>query len=232
MGQIQVIFGPMFSGKSTELIRRLQRFKIARYNCLIVKYANDNRYTEGESIATHDKQMLQAVNATKLNDLKNKFNIVDDYDVIGIDEGQFFPDIVEFAEAMANIGKTVIVAALDGTYQRKGFASILELVPLAEHVIKLTAVCMICFEDGSYTKRITEDKEIEVIGGAEKYMATCRSCYFADVKIPAIPRPKRDYNIDKENSSTFANRPENGSVSSESIPEQHKKKGKKFGDGW
>ena len=150
----------MFSGKSTELIRRLQRFKIARYNCLIVKYANDNRYTEGESIATHDKQMLQAVNATKLNDLKNKFNIVDDYDVIGIDEGQFFPDIVEFAEAMANIGKTVIVAALDGTYQRKGFASILELVPLAEHVIKLTAVCMICFEDGSYTKRITEDKEV------------------------------------------------------------------------
>ena len=83
-----------------------------------------------------------------------------DYDVIGIDEGQFFPDIIEFAESMANNGKTVIVAALDGTYQRKGFANILELVPLAEHVIKLTAVCMICFEDGSYTKRITEDKEV------------------------------------------------------------------------
>lgn len=156
----QVIFGPMFSGKSTELIRRLQRFKIARYNCLIVKYANDKRYTEDDAIATHDRQMLQAVNATKLNDLKSKFNIVDDYDVIGIDEGQFFPDIIEFAESMANNGKTVIVAALDGTYQRKGFANILELVPLAEHVIKLTAVCMNCFEDGSYTKRITEDKEV------------------------------------------------------------------------
>ena len=150
----------MFSGKSTELIRRLQRFKIARYNCLIVKYANDKRYTEDDAIATHDRQMLQAVNATKLNDLKSKFNIVEDYDVIGIDEGQFFPDIIEFAESMANNGKTVIVAALDGTYQRKGFANILELVPLAEHVIKLTAVCMICFEDGSYTKRITEDKEV------------------------------------------------------------------------
>ena len=156
----QVIFGPMFSGKSTELIRRLQRFKIARYNCLIVKYANDKRYTEDDAIATHDRQMLQAVNATKLNDLKSTFNIVDDYDVIGIDEGQFFPDIIEFAESMANNGKTVIVAALDGTYQRKGFANILELVPLAEHVIKLTAVCMNCFEDGSYTKRITEDKEV------------------------------------------------------------------------
>ena len=159
---MQVIFGPMFSGKSTELIRRLQRFKIARYNCLIVKYENDKRYTDEASIATHDKQMLQAVNATKLNDLRSKFNIIDDYDVIGIDEGQFFPDVVEFSEAMANIGKTVIVAALDGTYQRKGFANILELVPLAEEVIKLTAVCMICFEDGSFTKRMTEDKEVRL----------------------------------------------------------------------
>ena len=150
----------MFSGKSTELIRRLQRFKIARYNVLIVKYANDNRYTDDAAIATHDKQMLQAVNATRLEDLKNKFNVIDEYDVIGIDEGQFFPDIVEFSETMANNGKTVIVAALDGTYQRKGFANILELVPLAEHVIKLNAVCMICFQDGSYTKRITEDKEV------------------------------------------------------------------------
>ena len=152
----------MFSGKSTELIRRLQRFKIARYNCLIIKYAKDNRYTKEESIATHDKQMLEAVSASKLYDLCSKYNIHDDYDVIGIDEGQFFPDIVEFAESMADAGKTVVVAALDGTYQRKGFASILELVPLAEHVTKLTAVCMICFEEGSYTKRITEDKEVTI----------------------------------------------------------------------
>ena len=75
-GYIKAVFGPMFSGKSTELIRRLQRFKIARYNVLIVKYANDNRYTEDAAIATHDKQMLQAVNATKLEDLKKKFNII------------------------------------------------------------------------------------------------------------------------------------------------------------
>merc|ERR1719336_3314679 len=205
MGQIQVIFGPMFSGKSTELIRRLQRFQIARYNVLIVKYANDNRYTDDAAIATHDKKMLKAVNATKLEDLRSKFNIVDDYDVIGIDEGQFFPDIVEFSEAMANLGKTVIVAALDGTYQRKGFSNILELVPLAEHVIKLTAVCMICFEDGSFTKRMTEDKEVEVIGGADKYMATCRRCYTTNVKIPSSPRPLTSDVNNKENSSDMSN---------------------------
>ena len=150
----------MFSGKSTELIRRLQRFKIARYECLIVKYANDKRYTDGDEISTHDKRMVPAVSSTTLNDLKSQYNIIEDYEVIGIDEGQFFPDVVEFSEEMADLGKTVIIAALDGTYQRKGFANILDLVPLAEHVIKLTAVCMICFEDGSYTKRITEDKEV------------------------------------------------------------------------
>merc|ERR1712141_383577 len=114
------------------------------------------------------------------------------------DEGQFFPDIIEFAESMANNGKTVIVAALDGTYQRKGFANILELVPLAEHVIKLTAVCMICFEDGSYTKRITEDKEVEVIGGSDKYMATCRRCFNSNAKTPRFPKRMESYNNGRE----------------------------------
>ena len=150
----------MFSGKSTELIRRLQRFRIAQYECLIVKYANDTRYTKEEAISTHDRQMVPAISSTRLNDLKNMRTRLDAYEVIGIDEGQFFPDVVEFSEEMADLGKTVIIAALDGTYQRKGFPNVLELVPLAEHVIKLTAVCMICFDDGSYTKRISNDKEV------------------------------------------------------------------------
>lgn len=98
--------------------------------------------------------------------------------VIGIDEGQFFPDIVEFCEAMANAGKTVIVAALDGTFQRKPFGTILNLVPLAESVVKLTAVCMECFREAAYTKRLGTEKEVEVIGGADKYHSVCRLCYF------------------------------------------------------
>merc|ERR1712150_411071 len=81
MGQIQLILGPMFSGKSTELIRRLKRYEIARYSCLIVKYAKDVRY-DCESIATHDQQTLKAISADKLKDLKVN---LEDYDVIGID---------------------------------------------------------------------------------------------------------------------------------------------------
>lgn len=103
-----------------------------------------------------------------------------EFDVIGIDEGQFFPDIVPFCEDMANGGKVVIVAALDGTFQRKGFGSILELVPLAESVTKLTAVCMMCYADGSFSKRIGSETAVEVIGGADKYVAVCRACFNAE----------------------------------------------------
>lgn len=175
-GQIQLIIGPMFSGKTTELMRRLKRYEIANHKCLIVKYAGDTRY-DAENISTHDKQAMAAVKATTLSNLRD---VMSDFRIIGIDEGQFFPDIVEFAEDMAEAGKIVVVAALDGTYQRQGFPNILTLVPLSESVIKLSAVCMLCFAEAAYTKRRGREKEVEVIGGADKYMAVCRGCYSQD----------------------------------------------------
>ena len=132
LGKIQLILGPMFSGKSTELIRRLKRFQVAKYDVLIVKYAKDVRYDE-YGISTHDRQTLPAVAATSLTELTETAKT---YDVIGIDEGQFFPDVA-WAEDMANIGKVVLIAALDGTYQRKPFQNIMNLVPLAENITKL-----------------------------------------------------------------------------------------------
>nr|CAD7429335.1 unnamed protein product [Timema monikensis] len=191
-GQIQVIFGPMFSGKSTELIRRLRRYQIAKHDCLLIKYANDDRYDKTD-VVTHDKQSLPAVMAMELTKLKEKALQVE---VIGIDEGQFFPDVSDFCEDMANKGKVVIVAALDGTFQRVGFGRILELVPLAESVVKLQAVCVICYCNASYTKRIGNEKEIELIGGADKYMAVCRSCYFD--KSPTRRSPLKRCNTNVE----------------------------------
>ncbi|XP_051967157.1 thymidine kinase, cytosolic [Xyrauchen texanus] len=172
-GQIQVIFGPMFSGKSTELIRRVRRFQVAQYSCLVIKYAKDTRYSQ-TGMATHDMSTMEAVPANRLSDIKS---LALQACVIGIDEGQFFPDTVEFCEEMANIGKTIIVAALDGTFQRKAFGNILNLVPLAESVVKLNAVCMQCFKEAAYTKRLGAEKEVEVIGGSDKYHAVCRGCY-------------------------------------------------------
>lgn len=151
----QLIFGPMFSGKTTELIRRVQRFKFANYRCkpilpidiraqlclyaayrcIIIKYARDNRYSASEA-STHDRFVWQhgigkivflsahffyrqTVSAMPATALKSFMNLENDYDVFGIDEGQFFPDVVEFAEFMANRGKIIVVAALDGTYRRE-----------------------------------------------------------------------------------------------------------------
>ena len=99
----------------TELIRRMRRFQVANYACLIVKYAKDDRYSN-QDVSTHDRQMTHGIAATLLRDIKSQAH---KFNVIGIDEGQFFPDIVDFCEEMANAGKTVIVAALDGTFQRK-----------------------------------------------------------------------------------------------------------------
>ncbi|XP_037349778.1 thymidine kinase, cytosolic isoform X1 [Talpa occidentalis] len=224
-GQIQVILGPMFSGKSTELMRRVRRFQIAQYKCLVIKYAKDTRYSS--NFSTHDRNTMEALPACLLRDVAQESQAVA---VIGIDEGQFFPDIVEFSEAMANAGKTVIVAALDGTFQRKAFGSILSLVPLAESVVKLTAVCMECFREAAYTKRLGTEKEVappacwgfgglcstrlcplllcpvanaalsrgqvEVIGGADKYHSVCRLCYF---KKPSAPPAALDSGDNKEN---------------------------------
>ena len=167
-GHIELILGPMFSGKSTELMRRLKRYKVnvllrwrtsilsmifmpqvANYEVMIVKYAKDVRYDE-RGIATHCGMSLPAVAATQLAELSAK---AEGYDVIGIDEGQFFPDTVAWAEEMANRGKFVVVAALDGTFQRKPFGDILSLVPLAENVTKLNAVCMNCFGDAAFRYR-------------------------------------------------------------------------------
>uniref|UniRef100_F7EBQ4 Thymidine kinase n=1 Tax=Monodelphis domestica TaxID=13616 RepID=F7EBQ4_MONDO len=156
-GQIQVILGPMFSRKSTELMHRVQRFQIAQYKCLVIKYTKDTRYSK--NFSTHDQNTMEALPACLLWDVAQNALAVT---VIGIDEGQFFPDIVEFSETMANAGKTIIVAALDGTFQRKALGNILNLMPLTESMVKLIAVCMECFREAAYTKRLGMEKESRV----------------------------------------------------------------------
>ncbi|XP_028395628.1 thymidine kinase, cytosolic-like [Dendronephthya gigantea] len=172
-GQIQVIFGPMFSGKTTELVRRVKRYQIANHSCLLIKYDKDVRYDE-DRVSTHDQQKMAAVPCHKLSNIKKKAM---NYNIIGIDEGQFFPDIVEFCEELANKGKTIIVAALDGTFQRQAFGNVLSLIPIAENVVKLNAVCMNCFKDAAFTMRLGSETKVEIIGGAERYWSVCRECF-------------------------------------------------------
>ena len=126
------------------------------------------------------KFLRHKLKALKLHKLEEIISSLDEYDVIAIDEGQFFHDILENVELFCNRGKIVIVAALDGTFERKPFGKILELIPQAEQIQKLSAVCFSCGKDASYTKRMTDCKEIELIGGEEIYKPVCRSCFFKD----------------------------------------------------
>ena len=124
------------------------------------------------------------------------------YDVVGIDEGQFFEDIVDFSQDLANSGTIVIVAALDSTFQRKPFGNIINLVPLAEKVYKLTAVCVYCTQPAAFTQRTIESQEVELIGGAESYKPVCRQCFHNP---PTISSKKSSECASEENESELRN---------------------------
>jgi len=113
--------------------------------------------------------------------------------VIGIDEGQFFPDIVNFCEKMANDGKTVIVAALDGTFQRKAFGEVLQLIPMAESVTKLNAVCMVCYKDAAFTKRLGTETQVQLIGGSDMYISVCRTCFHKPMSEMPHTKPEQSF---------------------------------------
>lgn len=170
-GSIELIIGPMFSGKSTELLRRCNRYKIAGKTVLKINHQKDTRYGQG-IIGTHDGK---SGCATQVKNLQGLTKLVSEHDVIAVDEAQFFKDLspcIQWAED----GKTVVVAGLDGTYEKKPFPHVCELVAQSERVTKLTAVCR-CGREASFTKRLTNHTELELVGSEETYAPKCRTCF-------------------------------------------------------
>ena len=187
----------MFSGKTTELVRRIRRHCLAKRQCVVIKYRGDTRYSE-EKLSTHDLAMIPAISCQKLSEVDSK---VQNADVIGIDEGQFYPDLLPFCESQANAGKIVIVSALDGTFERKRFNSVDDIIPLCESVVKLNAVCTVCGATAAFSKRIVDDTKLELVGGSDKYTAVCRKCYFAH----SLQHKEESSKCEKEISSPIAN---------------------------
>uniref|UniRef100_A0A0K0EP09 Thymidine kinase n=1 Tax=Strongyloides stercoralis TaxID=6248 RepID=A0A0K0EP09_STRER len=173
-GMIHMIIGPMFSGKTTELFRLANMHILANKKVVIVKYERDIRY-DIQFASTHDEKKMKAIAAIHLKDV---FDNIKEHDVIGIDEGQFFDDIVCVAEKLASMGKLVIVAALDGDFQRRPFENIINLYPLAEKIKKINAVCRSCGFFASFTFRTTNSSDLEIIGGEDMYQAVCRECFY------------------------------------------------------
>eukprot|EP01135_Chromosphaera_perkinsii_P001080 Nk52_evm30s158 gene=Nk52_evmTU30s158 len=165
----------MFSGKTTEMLRRVNRLKLSSLDCMVIKYAGDSRYNSNEDfLITHDNVKFRALACNKLEEALTKAKSCN---VIGVDEGQFFPDLIPFCDSMADNGKTVIVSALDGTFERKPFENVTNLIPLSESVVKLNAVCMSCNAEAAFSRRLSSEREVKVIGGLDKYMAVCRTCF-------------------------------------------------------
>ncbi|GAV74594.1 TK domain-containing protein, partial [Cephalotus follicularis] len=178
-GEVHVIVGPMFAGKTTALLRRIQSAVTNGGHVAMIKSSKDTRYAI-DSVVSHDGMKFPCWALPDLMSFHQQLgdDAYDQIDVIGIDEAQFFEDLYEFCcKAADHDGKTVIVAGLDGDYLRKSFGSVLDIIPLADSVTKLTARCELCGKRAFFTLRKTQETCTELIGGADVYMPVCRQHY-------------------------------------------------------
>jgi thymidine kinase len=171
---LEIIIGNMFSGKTSELIRRLKRYKVLGKKVAVINSVKDTRCDE-EVLHTHDGVKFDCI---KVNHLANCLleESFCDAEVIAIDEAQFFGSLKDFVGMCLFLKKRVLIAGLDGTFNQQKFGEILECIPMADDVTKLSALCMDCKDGthGPFTKRIIESKEVELIGGNDVYKAVCR----------------------------------------------------------
>ncbi len=177
-GRIEVITGPMFSGKSEELIRRLKRAQIAKLRVLCFKPDLDVRYHR-TAISSHSSQTIDAITVANVEALKAVlFPQIDQIEVVGVDEAQFFdPSLVPLSLELTHLGKRVILAGLDTTFAGKPFPPIPDLLAISDEVVKLSAVCMQCGSPAVHTQRLSSNQSLVLVGAAGIYEARCRACF-------------------------------------------------------
>lgn len=180
-GWIEVVAGPMYSGKTEELIRRIRRAEIAKQKVQVFKPEIDNRYSK-QDVVSHAGDKIQSVPVKSSKEILEK--LLDDTDVIGIDEAQFFDDfLVEIVSKIANNNRRVICAGLDMDFKGEPFGPMPKLMAIAEFVDKIQAVCMVCNNPATRTQRLINGKPakksdpVVLIGAQESYEARCRKCH-------------------------------------------------------
>ena len=189
-GRIELILGPMFSGKSTRLIETIRKYTYKAKKTIMIKYYADQRYSEKSEVVTHDLIKYDSIDC---KNLKDSFEVLKLYDVIGIDEGQFFPDLVEICEQLALLRKIVIIAALNGDFRMEPFPVISQIISKADKIKLLKAYCFNCHKDAKFSLRIVQSNETVLIGAGEAYKPACRECH----KYFSNEREKGNLNIDK-----------------------------------
>ncbi|MEO6916938.1 MAG: thymidine kinase [Chitinophagaceae bacterium] len=174
-GWIEVICGSMFSGKTEELIRRLKRARIANLKVEIFKPAIDIRYHQMD-IVSHDEN---SVNSTPIDNSQTILLMANDVDVVGIDEAQFFDDMLpEVCDQLALRGTRVIIAGLDMDFAGKPFGQMPFLLAKADYLTKLHAICVKCGNIANYSYRKTGEASQVLVGAQSMYEPRCRPCYF------------------------------------------------------
>ncbi len=191
-GWIEVICGPMFSGKSEELIRRLRRARIARRRVQVLKPALDDRYSLTEIVSHGDQRLASEVVASATEILEK---VDGRTQVVGIDEANFFgQELVQVVTLLADGGKQVIVAGLDTDYLGRPFPPMPDLLCLAESITKVLAICMRCGHPAKHTQRLVESSELIVVGAAGLYESRCRRCFeagFSQQEVMEFARPPK-----------------------------------------
>ncbi len=176
---VTLILGPMFSSKTLELISIYERYKYTKKKVLVIKHSIDNRYSNDSYLCTHNNIKIPALECTNLYDIEtiDRINILD-YDVILIDEIQFFKDNFEFCNNMANKGKIVYASGLSSNFKREMFKNMDMMISNADNIIFKQAVCQICYiNNASFTIRLSNETREIIIGGDNIYKAVCRKCY-------------------------------------------------------
>ena len=180
---IDIIIGPMYSGKSSELVRRLNIYVEMGLRVLYCNSVIDCR--SSENLSSHNSTLtLGEIHSIKLDSIVGLLSLVNNYDVIGIDEAQFFKGLKEIVlELVEDSDKKVIISGLNGDSFRKPFGEVLELIPYCDEILKLHPFCKICcgrdkiFTKALFSKRIVDNQETIIIGGKDMFIPVCRKCY-------------------------------------------------------
>jgi thymidine kinase len=177
MSELHLILGPMFAGKTTTLINEARKISNSNTNSniLCINHSTDNRYSENTFITSHDNIQIPCIAMSSLTTIFE--NDISNINYIFINEGQFFPDLFDIVKELLKLNKIIYICGLDGDYKQEPFPNckLLNLIPLADTVVKLNAICSYCKNKAPFTKRIINSTDIFLVGGSESYQPVCRT---------------------------------------------------------
>jgi thymidine kinase len=173
---LEIIVGPMFSGKTSKLLDIYKQCTFCSIPVAVINHSSDTRYHE-TMLSSHDKQMIPCIQSNKLADIYDLDAVKSAY-IILINEGQFFEDLYPMVKRLLEENKKIYISGLDGDFERNKFGTILDLIPLCDKVTKLMSLCSLCKNGtpGIFSLRLTNEK-IQTLIGSDNYIPVCRTCY-------------------------------------------------------